>query len=956
MTSWKKPTQKQIKLALDNLNGNLISHFFAKLENPEWFEPLKEQDNNLLWYSTNTNDYGQEYKEWVAFPYLLKIAPEIPDKIMCFIQPILSEIKENDTPDWWLIQQSISLANELPNKEFTEIMFIYNECLKKINSFGWQDDDILKQILERLKNINKDLTLNICRNLLSIKLAKRADSVGTSFNPFIKISNSGYGYEQIIKIVKTIFSDSKEELLNLYVSIIAHDMICGLSQDEINNYYETEHIHRSAIEKHSQDAYKKNEPLYILVSEIRDISFELINNDDANIIQHIFTLLENSNSPTMIRVILYLLRVSDKYNKDLLIKYLTNKSIFDSGIYHHEYYLLLQEKFDLLPVNAQKIILEYIDKGPTGEYYEQDSLDLTSEKKKNIWRLHKLTPIKEYLSQYLIDKYRTILYNEKGEEIEYSNHPDMLFWMETGLISSPIDTDELSEKTIKEIVEFVNSWKSDDINSHKIGLAENLRNDSISNPDKYLNGLEKLKVIEEPTYIHYILSGLRDAKTISNEQWKNVIEFSQWVIEQNKVFENTSKFHDGDGDWQNAKAAVADLMSKAFRYKENLKDFAEEYLNKAFEILKKLCFTEDKYLTKKAEEEKIANSLGYYLTSAINSLHGKSVEGLALYLIWNKNNDKPLDSIATVIDELFKHPKYIETYAIFAHMLPWIYYALPTITENNIDNLFPENLGKRHIFEITFATFVNYSQIYNNTFLILKNKFIYVLKNQIYSNNEKTKEEDSQVSKFLAICYGRGLFDLNSDIIKLLFNERNNYEKQIEFINYIGFSMWDKDNPDQIIEQEIINRFVKLWEWLLLKIKGSESKYKDVLSQFERWYQCNQFDEEWIVDNLHNIVINHNVPIHLFMIEDNLLRDLPKFPRKVFDIITKIICSKGQRFYISNKAFVEYVVQYIYENDFPDDSTLKTDKDTFINHYLEKCDPWQLDVETKKLSKYLEVK
>ena len=632
-----------------------------------------------------------------------------------------------------------------------------------------------------------------------------------------------------------------------------------------------------------------------------------------------------------------------------------NKDIFDNSTYHHEYYLLIQEKFNLLSAENQNIILDYIDKGPDGKYYEADD-QILSAQRKNIWRLRKLTPIKKYLSQDMLDKYHTILYNDKGEEVEYSDHPDMLFWMESGFISSPLNTDELSEKTVEEIVEFINSWKSDDMVSHKIGLAEDLRNDSISNPNKYLNCLEKLKAIEDPTYIHYILSGLRDAKTITNAQWQNIIEFSQWIVEQNSVFKNRSKFHDDDSDWQNAKAVVADLLSKAFRYKENLEDFDEKYLDKAFAIFKKLCFTEDKYLEKKVKEEKTVNNLGDYLTSAINSLHGKSVEGLVLYLIWSKNNNKPLEDIATVIDELFKNPKYLETYAIFAHMLPWIHYALPTITENNIDNLFPEDSEKRHLFEATFATFVDYSQVYNDTFHLLKSKFTYVLENQIYSNNEQTKTEDSQVSKFLAICYGRGLFDLDSEIIKLLFNDHNNYQKQVEFINYIGFSMWNRDNPDQIIAQEVINRFVKLWEWLLQEIKGKEIKYTEVLSQFERWYQCNQFDEQWVIDNLHNLVVGHNVPIQLFMIEDNLLRDLPKFPRKIFDIVSKLIISSKQRLFISNKSFIEELVKYIFENDFTDDPKLKSDKDAFIDKYLANCEGWQVDMETEKLSRYLETK
>ena len=141
---------------------------------------------------------------------------------------------------------------------------------------------------------------------------------------------------------------------------------------------------------------------------------------------------------------------------------------------------------------------------------------------------------------------------------------------------------------------------------------------------------------------------------------------------------------------------------------------------------------------------------------------------------------------------------------------------------------------------------------------------------------------------------------------------------------------------------------------MLQEIKGEESKYTEVLSQFERWYQCNQFDEKWVIDNLHNLVVSHNVPIQLFMIEDNLLRDLPKFPRKIFDIISRLIISSKQRLFVSNKSFVEELVKYIFENDFPEDNKLKLDKDVFINKYLENCEGWQVGMETEKLSRYLE--
>lgn len=954
MSFWKKPTQKQIDLVLANLKGNLKQQFFAKLENPEWFEVLNQK--NLLWYTINTNDSGQEYKEWIAFPYLLKIASEIPDQIMKFMQPMLQEIKESQYPEWWLIERSISLSTKLPDDKFEKIMQLYNESLKKLDMFGWLDNDILKQILTRLKNINKELVLDISRNLLSIKLTKDQYGIGTSFSPSIKLVNAGYGYEKIIKIVNDIFSDSKGELLSLYISIIAKDMISDLSSDEICRYYATDWIHRAAIEKHLQDSYKQSSPLYILVSEIRDISFMLLQGGDANHNQKVFELLEKSNCPTLTRIILYLLRVSDKYNQDLLTKYLTNKDIFDSSVYHHEYYLLVHDKFNQLSKEAQKIVLDYIDEGPDNEYYQVDDQNLTSQQKKSNWRLHKLIPIKQHLSQDILKKYQSILYDKDGKEKKYGDHPDMLSWMEEGTVSSPLDFEELKEKSVQKIVGFVNSWESDntDINISKIGLAEAIRKDAASNSEKYLDNFERVKKIHDPTYIHYMLSGLREKEKFTNNQWQNIIEFSQWIVKQNKAFENRRGFYDGDADWYNAKAVTADLLSKAFRYKENLQNLDDEYINKAFSALKQLCFMEDKHLEKKAKEDREITELGNYLTSAINSLHGKSVEGLVFYLIWKKNNKRSLDDVTPIIDKLFNEAVYIETYAIFAYMLPWIHYAIPTIVENNIDNLFPEESEKRSIFEAVFATYIDYSQIFDSMFSILETKFAYALNNQIYSNNEQTKTEDAQISKILVIYYGKGLFDLNSNLIKLLFNDTDNYQKQAEFVNYVGFSMWNKNIPDQIIDKVVIERFVTFWEWLLQKIKGKEFKYKEVLSQFERWYQCDQFDTEWAINQLHKLVIDYGISFQLFLIEENLLRDLPKFPRKIFDIVSKLICSRQQRLYISSKDFIENIVKYIHDNDFSDDSRLKSDKDKFINKYLENCEGWQVDTETEKLSKYLE--
>lgn len=78
------------------------------------------------------------------------------------------------------------------------------------------------------------------------------------------------------------------------------------------------------------------------------------------------------------------------------------------------------------------------------------------------------------------------------------------------------------------------------------------------------------------------------------------------------------------------------------------------------------------------------------------------------------------------------------------------------------------------------------------------------------------------------------------------------------------------------------------------------------------------------------------------------------YTRKVFDIVKTLFFSKQEYPFYSRTNLVKNMIKYISENNFPQDSSLKSDKDIFINDYLESCEAWKIDNEFEKFSKYLE--
>lgn len=956
MGYWKAPTQNQIDLVLKHIQGNLKAQFFAKLENPLWFEELKKYEG-LLWYETipGNGDTDDSYS-WPALPYLIRTASEKPVDIYNFLQPLIDKINTCTIESFWFAQMLVfSIAPKMPDEQFVTIISAFVSYMEQIKYIGWFDYRELPIVFERLKGLEPKLADKLAHNLLCVHLEKWGEhgllNIVSKYG-----TNNSYRYNEILNLMEKLYDNDSIKLFDILIQVISHDLYKGVLDEDRNRHEYCGYIYRPAIEDHAQNHFNY-ELEGNIINMIRNLAMEILHKEPEQI-DYVFNKLESSNRLLLIRVALYLLSNLNDFDEALLSKYLTNYEFFDELNYHHEYFHLIKNKFSKLLPEHQERILTYIKNGPMDEYYNMDEKNFTAADKQKRWKFNKLVPILDQLTDEQKEPFVSVLFDADGKPLEPEIHPDFLSWMgdfKPVVHKSPVNTEDIKDMSIEEIVTIMQSWqpvKDNWINgTSRPGLANTIQEDIKQNPKKYILELEAFQSISEPTYVRAIIRGILESGIKEDEDWIKLIKFCETILIHDENFEGRDPFHDGDDSWYWAKQEVVSVFSAAFREKNNLSGVDSAFLEGVYKALKMLVEAQDENLEKKRTE-----NIPDRLHTAINSLHGQAVEALLIYVLWLKNNDKPREQIFPLLTKLASESRYLETFAIIARMISYMDYAIPEWVVANINNIFPTEIGKEEIFKATWHAFILYGRQCKSLFKLLETKFAYALSADWWDADEGKRIRE-RTAQGLAYYYGWGAFALDSILVELIFNSTDKQIEQVAFINYIGFSLWDRDGRGDEISKDVLARFMNLWEWFIEKIKDHRADYKKVLVEFERWYQCGRFkDGGWGINQLHSLVMDDELKLTMscFMLEDNLLEDLPQSPRKVFDIISRLVLRGDRSDTFSRNDIVEKTLEFIKNNDFPDDMLLKSDKDSFINKMLEQSEAWELEQKEESFNRYLE--
>ncbi|MDY6839427.1 MAG: hypothetical protein SWH78_15790 [Thermodesulfobacteriota bacterium] len=656
-------------------------------------------------------------------------------------------------------------------------------------------------------------------------------------------------------------------------------------------------IWRPSIEDHPQNRHHGLRDL--LVTSVRDACKSLIRARSINVV-NLIGILESDRYPWPVfqRIALHLLRLFPHSALDLIAQRLTNRALFDGAAYQHEYAMLLNDCFGLLPDQQQKIILGWIEEGPNLEEFKKREEEFTgvpqtdddADRYRKGWQRLRLAWFKEALPREWKDRYEELV--AEGGEPEHPAFPSYSrSWVGP---ASPKSADELQNMTLPEVVSFLRTWKpsGEPMAPSREGLGRVLSSVVSERPHVFSDEAARFQELH-PTYVRALLVGLRDA--VGKDKaftWKPVLGLCNWVLEQKRDMQVTEdNGRDEDPHWGWTRKAIVDFLSLAL--KEDESPLTYEYREEVWRVLQTL--TEDPEPTPEYEAESGGTDLDP-ITASFNTTRGAAMHAVIRYALWVRRHlKKEPDSeerLARGFGEMREVQHVLETRlntsvesslairAVYGQSFPWLVSLDSTWSHENANRIFPLSEKERPLWHAAWDTYVTHCYAYNYVFEALQDQYALAI-DRLDEPSEETDEYESpqvRLGQHLMVFYWRGRLSLDEPNGFLSrFWEKASPAVRGSALEFVGRSL---RNTEGDVATEVLDCLKQLWKTRFSEAQTASNRQENLseMRAFGSWFASGKIDDEWAIKQLLETLrlMKKTDPVHLVV--DRLAAISEKMP------------------------------------------------------------------------------
>ncbi len=894
----EKPSNEDMELVKSLLKKQShYRYFFKNLHHPNWLDLLV--DNDFFNTPPKTGDYSVEPL------YLTKIADIKPIKVTEVINNLSKTTHEGAQVEFMKALIKIPIKNTLSLRKAVK------KWIAEAKSGYYA---LSKQIILYIKKLFEENEIKIAFEMINAILAIREhrvlDNSQTGISYDMNYSIEGYFYGEIIK---ELLPDLKHYNSLKSIRILSKKLVIIIIKDlegtdhSIKGDNDLSLNWRRLIDEHDYYTYKKDIK-NVLVSAIRDLMIYIGNKQKGNYNEAIDILRENDYlvfRRLELHVIKYFPEISEKYISEAI----SNKLYFQELDAILEFYQLLKDCFPYVKQEIQETYLKWIEASPDIERYEQSfeknrgktPSEEEIESYIQYWRLKKIAPIKQYISDDLIKKYKI-----EEAEVKHVDPFKNLSRVQFGPIS-PIKEEKMENMSIQEILKYVKDYQEPEhsLTFSKIGLGRTLRNIVEKRPNEFTEILpEFLKFSELHKYISYLLNGFDVAvKNKINFEWDSIISLCKTVLIGNDAQTDINKepiFYK-ENTLRDIKTSIGWLFRNGLSNSENSIPFS--FKNDIFEILKILTNDDEPTL-----EEELKSIKGNWRVRdmSVNTVRGIAMNRIIDFGSWNarhsydentlsdnsksKLNDQVKAILKTHLDYIFD-PSYTIRYIYGFNLNRMIYLDKLWITEN-LKSIFPEENDKQEYWEAAWSGYLDGNSVNRITYEILRDQYNRALD---CFNNENLEIKlinfsTERLANEIMRMYINGIEDLRSEnsLVFKFFQKAPDDVRKIA-IAYIGQNLSNlKDMKDYDL---VLKRLMELWEERLIVIQNtSVDNYRRELAFFLFWFKNSIFDKKWTILKLEEIIDLTGGSIDVFSDVLNTFLDyIDEFPLNVINCLEKII-------------------------------------------------------------------
>ena len=867
MQSWKKPTSETVDRALALIEKETDrQHFFSRLKNPQWIQPLSEHDcfksPPAIRYLP---DGYMQYPSWPELEYLKNISQEVPEEVIRVVLelPAVDNPRVyNDILEIALLlngEQSVRLKPKMLEYARLEDQFLSHRYHELV--IHWVVENQIQAASELL-----EILVQFHPDPKSEEKAKerRENSYSlTMIDPNPKLRS--WDYQKLLdKGVRPLADKEPVEVARMLIDATASMIRLKKGKDELESStsQDESEIWCPKLNEQSQDHQAPRENLVHTLT----YACEKVYGQSPEAIAFLDSTLRNQRWDVFkrLRQHLYALHPNEQ-TKPWIRELILEHGDYAKQQHHYEFQQMIQlscEHFgaELLTEDERTQIFDAILSGPPmenyREYREQMGEEFTetdSDQLKHNFHHKQLRPFASVLFGEYATYFEELKSDDADEITDETYFPFHTSEVRDVTFRSPRSSDELSKLSDEELLGYINEWQDeyidpdDWIEIRVSALAEAFQAvfaESIFPDDERLTfWIEKNRQrIERPIYVSSMIQAMHDQVKGKNfAQLSRWFDFCEWVISHSDVYpqEHHSELSRENPSWLSAKRAVCDFIRICI---EKEGDVPISHRKQLAKLLDELCTQFDWSL----DQGKPILLHSDPLTTAINTTRGRALEGLAKFGQWVRrhSDEEEVSDGTSIIEKRFKpeaeYPLTIPEYAVLGMYYIQIYSFNRKWTVEHKPSFFPQD--NTTAWQAAFNSFLTYNRPYQPIFDVVCDEFEFALErldrlDQIEGSGRKASEA---LGEHLFLYYLWEVYPLRGDgsLLERFYQKSDNARKHwATLFDNVG-RLLERTNK-QHLNESLKNRTLDFFEWRL------EAEEPVELSEFTFWLKAECLEAEW---------------------------------------------------------------------------------------------------------------
>lgn len=814
---------------------------------------------------------------WPAVPYFEHLAKTAGTSVQQQMLEVMLEV--GATNDYWIHHHFARIATFLPSdlgKAWAEHEIGWLRAGNETH--GLMEEELAKLAAKLFEDGEREAALELLSEVLAVQPDPEADkkkriqdsdelqhSLSRLLEPRIRCDP--YHYKEILdEQVAGIAKENPWGVLQILSNLLESAVVYDLHDPDGSKPHDMFHISRQAIEDDPnmrEYDFEQN-----LITAVRDTA-EFAGKTVPERIPDIVAFLEGKEWRIFRRIALNLLRVLEAAPIALIRERLLDRDLFHAFNGHHEYFMLIRDRFGILKPEEQQMILGWIDAAvetrKNAEVREEGLTPVQVEKRVRSWQYDRLYPIRTYLTGDWKEWFDRLA--EEFEPLESDIPHGYSSW--SGEIKeprTPKTAQELAEMTNQEIIDFLRDWRppANRFEPSPSALAGALGKVVEDNPIRFLDDVDRFLQSElDFTYVRGLFNGLyRSVKEENAELISPVLELCRRLAtDPPAVKEIDLPDHvkrdgfDADPGWRPLYSSVIGFLEDLFK-RDDQPSF--NLRKTIWEILERFVHDPE---PDAAYEERLGGHTDVS-NASLNVLRGKALHAMMRYTMWvarhlkaSRPDSRPhlndLPEVKAVLESRLDLDapfgrRQVDR-AIFGQWLPQLVALDEEWVLGNLDRIFPREPDLRPLRMAAFATTILYvGRLYDKLIPIYAQEVELLGDADPSDTSDKCYEQ--RLVEHVMLFYARGKTGLEDGGLVARFFEVAPPRLTGHALSFLGRDM--RRNHEEPVNEEVQTRLKVLWDWRVEACEGVEHLPDPELNAFGYWFAWGEFDPDWAFPSL----------------------------------------------------------------------------------------------------------